>query len=107
METLIVGGLAQLLCHCSHAPVVKCLLKGDADTHVLQVLRHVAVLFPHLKGRVVVAARAAFHHGTIGFLNVDVGQFGQYGVGEHGDGVVANHAVVLLAPEVPDGQIAV
>ena len=40
-------------------------------------------------------------------FHVDARQLGQDGVGEHGDGVVADHAVVVLPPEVPDGQVAV
>ena len=53
------------------------------------------------------AAGAALHHSLIGFLNIDTRNLGEDGIGEHGDGVVANHTVVVLSPEVPNGQIAV
>ena len=53
------------------------------------------------------AAGAALDHSAIGLLHVDARQLGQDGIGQHGDGVVAYHAVVVLTPEVPDGEVAV
>ena len=53
------------------------------------------------------APRAALDHSLIRLLYIDSRYFGKDGIGKHGNGVVANHAVVVLSPEIPDGQVAV
>ena len=53
------------------------------------------------------APSTAFHHGLIGLFNIDAWDFGEDGICQHRDGVVADHAVIVLSPEVPNGQIAV
>ena len=53
------------------------------------------------------ASCTAFHHRLISLFHINARQIGQNGISEHWDGVVANHAVVLLSPEVPDRQITV
>ena len=106
-ETLVVLLLAKLLGHRSHAPVVEGLLHRDAHAGALQVLRHVAVLLPQLEGAVVVRAGAALHHCSVGTLHVQARQLRQDSIGHDGDGMVADHAVVVLPPEVPDGQVAI
>ena len=71
------------------------------------VAGHVAQFFPQVKRRVGVRPCAALDHRPIGFLNIDAGQVGENGVGDDRDGMVAYHAVVLLSPQVPDGQVAI
>ena len=51
--------------------------------------------------------RAALHHGFIGLFHIDSWNLSKDGIGEHRDGVVTNHAVVVLSPKVPDGQVTV
>ena len=107
IEPFVVFSLAKFFGHQGHASVIKALLHSDADALVLKGLRQITISFPNLKRRVVVTAGAALHHGLISLLHIDARNLCQDGVGKHGDGVVTNHTVVVLSPEVPDGQVAV
>ena len=106
-ESLIVGSMSQMLGYLCHAPVVEGLFQGDAHTGVLKVLGHIAILFPYLERTVQVWSGAALHHCSVSGFLVYAGQVGQDGIREHRYGVVAYHAIVVLSPQVPDGQIAV
>ena len=52
-------------------------------------------------------AGATLVHCLISFLGIYAGDFGQNGISQHRDGMIANHAVVVLSPKIPDGQVAV
>ena len=106
-ETLVVGLLAEFLCNGSHAPVVEGLFHSDGHADVLLVLRHVAALLPNLERTVRMRASAALDHSLVGTLDVESRQFRQDSICYDGYCVVAYHAVVVLPPQIPDGQIAV
>ena len=106
-KVMIVVFVPQAVGNGSDAPVIKCLLQCDGNRRSLPVAGHVAQFFPQVKRRVGVRPCAALDHRSIGFLNIDAGQVGENGVGDDRDGMVAYHAVVLLSPQVPDGQVAI
>ena len=106
-ESFIGRHFIQLFGNSSHTGIIEALLKGDADAGVLQCLRHIAILLPNLEGRIEMAAGTALEHSVKGLIHIDTRKFCHDSVGQHRDGMVANHAVIVLPPKVPDGQITV
>ena len=53
------------------------------------------------------AASAALYHRLICFFHVDARNFSQNRICQNRNGMVADHAVVVLSPEIPNRQIAV
>ena len=90
-----------------HTPVVVGHLKGDGDRLGLERFGHVAILLPDIKRRVGMTVDRRLHHSLPSLFRVDARSTFQHRVDHHGDGVVANHAVVVLPPEMPYREVAV
>ena len=52
-------------------------------------------------------AGTALEHSLISLLSIYARNLGQDGISQNGNGMVANHTVIVLTPQIPDGQIAV
>ncbi len=95
---------AEVLRHLGDAPVVVGVFQGLGDALVLVVGEHQAVGAE--------AVQTEFGPGGGGdqglqrLRDVEIGEAAGDGVRDHGGGVVADHAVGLVAPEFPDGQFA-
>ena len=95
---------AEVFRHLGHAPVVVGVLERLGHALVFVVREHQAVgteavqpeLGPHGRGQ----------EGLQRLLDVEVGVAAGDGVGDDRRGVVADHAVGFIAPELPDGQLA-
>ena len=88
-------------------PVVEALFQRDRHRLRLQVLGHVTVLVPHLKRRIQMGRGQAHLHGFVRLGHVDTRQPLQDGIYHDGHGMVANHAIIVLPPQLPNRQIPV
>ena len=100
-----------ILCHMAkpqgnlrHAPIVKGILKGLGHGFVLVIGQDKAVTAEAVKAEFPVAG--ACQHGLEGVFIVKAWKAAEDGIGNHRGGVVAYHAVGLVAGEFPDRKFA-
>ena len=107
IETLIISLFFQLCCQLGHTPVIKSLLQRDGNRLSLNILRHVAILFPYFKRRVRMRSDRTVIHRFISFFYINSRNPFQDGIYNHRNRMVTNHAIIVLSPQLPDRQITV
>ena len=98
VESLVVGVFFQFCSQLSNTPIIKSLFQCNGNRLSLNIFGHITILLPYFKRRIKMRSDRTVVYCLISLFHINSRDTFQNGIRNNRDGVIANHAVIVLSP---------